>query len=77
MQNGGDSIHNLPTCTDYLQVNEGKVVVYDHELRRNLHLSTADLRFADFIVKNVADEHDDVFLDQTGKAEEKLLIQSH
>ncbi len=51
----------------FFQVNEGKVLVYDHEVRRQLHLSTADLRFADFLVKNVADEQEDVFLDQTGE----------
>ena len=36
------------------QVSEGKVEILDAELRRQLSLSTEDLRFADNIVKQVS-----------------------
>lgn len=36
------------------------------ELRRLLHLSTEDLRFADFLVRHVAEERHDVFIDGVG-----------
>lgn len=35
-------------------------------LRKFLHLSTEDLRFADYIVKHVSEERHDVFLDGVG-----------
>ena len=38
----------------------------DPELRKQLHLTTEDLRFADFVVRHVAEERHDVFLDGVG-----------
>lgn len=43
-----------------------RVETQDPELRRHLHLTTEDLRFADFIVRHVAEERHDVFLDGVG-----------
>ena len=45
-----------------------KVDVIDAELRRQLTLSTADLRFADFLVQHVADDTGNVFTDDTSKS---------
>lgn len=43
-----------------------RVETQDPELRRHLHLTTEDLRFADYIVRHVAEERHDVFLDGVG-----------
>lgn len=46
---------------------EGKIEIHDRELQRLLHLTTADLRFADIIIKAVLGEDtDDPYLDGTG-----------
>ncbi|CAG0900754.1 unnamed protein product [Darwinula stevensoni] len=39
-----------------VQLEDARVEVYDPELRRQLSLTTEDLRFADFIVKSVSEE---------------------
>ncbi|XP_022099015.1 late secretory pathway protein AVL9 homolog [Acanthaster planci] len=49
-----------------VEVEEGKVIVFDPELRKQLSLSTADLRFVDFLIKNVSDKSEDVYLNNTG-----------
>lgn len=49
-----------------LQVEEAGVHIQDPELRKILSLTTADLRFADYLVKHVTENRDDVFLDGTG-----------
>eukprot|EP00058_Branchiostoma_floridae_P015244 XP_002600732.1 hypothetical protein BRAFLDRAFT_114758 [Branchiostoma floridae] len=49
-----------------VDIEEDKIEIYDAELRKQLHLHTADLRFADFLVKHVVEERDDIFLDGTG-----------
>ncbi len=49
-----------------LQVEEASVQIQDPELRKILSLTTADLRFADYLVKHVTENRDDVFLDGTG-----------
>jgi hypothetical protein len=49
-----------------LQVESGRVETQDAELRRQLHLSTEDLRFADYVTRRVAGERHDVFLDGVG-----------
>lgn len=49
-----------------LQVEEARVQIQDPELRKVLSLTTADLRFADYLVKHVTENRDDVFLDGTG-----------
>ncbi|XP_030630035.1 late secretory pathway protein AVL9 homolog [Chanos chanos] len=49
-----------------VEVEEGRVQIQDPELRRILSLSTADLRFADYLVKHVTENREDVFLDGTG-----------
>lgn len=49
-----------------LQVEEARIQIHDPELRKILNLTTADLRFADYVVKHVTENRDDVFLDGTG-----------
>lgn len=49
-----------------VDVDAGRIECQDLELRKQLHLTTEDLRFADFIVKQVSDEKHDVFLDGVG-----------
>ncbi|KAJ7322644.1 hypothetical protein JRQ81_018931 [Phrynocephalus forsythii] len=49
-----------------VEIEEALVQVHDPELRKTLNPTTADLRFADFLVKHVTDNRDDVFLDGTG-----------
>uniref|UniRef100_A0A8C9X981 AVL9 homolog (S. cerevisiase) n=1 Tax=Sander lucioperca TaxID=283035 RepID=A0A8C9X981_SANLU len=49
-----------------VEVEEAGVHIQDPELRKILSLTTADLRFADYLVKHVTDNRDDVFLDGTG-----------
>ncbi|XP_060637622.2 late secretory pathway protein AVL9 homolog [Anolis sagrei] len=49
-----------------VEIEEALVQVHDPELRKILNPTTADLRFADFLVKHVTDNRDDVFLDGTG-----------
>ncbi|XP_046677809.1 late secretory pathway protein AVL9 homolog [Homalodisca vitripennis] len=49
-----------------VEVETGRVETGDMELRRLLHLSTEDLRFADFLVRHVAEERHDVFVDGVG-----------
>ncbi|XP_065804758.1 late secretory pathway protein AVL9 homolog [Labrus bergylta] len=49
-----------------IDVEEGSIQIQDPELRKILSLTTADLRFADYLVKHVTENRDDVFLDGTG-----------
>ncbi|XP_044031777.1 late secretory pathway protein AVL9 homolog isoform X1 [Siniperca chuatsi] len=49
-----------------VDVEEAIVHIQDPELRKILSLTTADLRFADYLVKHVTENRDDVFLDGTG-----------
>uniref|UniRef100_A0A1A8PR47 AVL9 homolog (S. cerevisiase) n=1 Tax=Nothobranchius rachovii TaxID=451742 RepID=A0A1A8PR47_9TELE len=49
-----------------VEVEEARVQIQDPELRKILCLTTADLRFADYLVKHVTENRDDVFLDGTG-----------
>ncbi|XP_054285601.1 late secretory pathway protein AVL9 homolog [Macrosteles quadrilineatus] len=49
-----------------VEVETGRVETSDLELRRLLHLSTEDLRFADYLVRHVAEEKHDVFVDGVG-----------
>ncbi|KAM9713058.1 late secretory pathway protein AVL9 homolog [Menidia menidia] len=49
-----------------VEVEEAKIQIQDPELRKVLSLTTADLRFADYLVKHVTENRDDVFLDGTG-----------
>uniref|UniRef100_A0A2P2I3L7 Late secretory pathway protein AVL9 homolog n=1 Tax=Hirondellea gigas TaxID=1518452 RepID=A0A2P2I3L7_9CRUS len=46
-------LHKRPLYDVLVQVSEGKVEIMDPELRRQLSLSTEDLRFADNIVRQV------------------------
>ncbi|XP_064647381.1 late secretory pathway protein AVL9 homolog isoform X2 [Lineus longissimus] len=46
--------------------DDTKIDIHDNELKRQLNLTTADLRFADYIVKNVLEDGEDLFLDGTG-----------
>lgn len=48
------------------EVEEAGIQIQDPELRKMLSLTTADLRFADYMVKHVTENRDDVFLDGTG-----------
>ncbi|KAK3093120.1 hypothetical protein FSP39_011330 [Pinctada imbricata] len=46
--------------------DQGRIEFHDRELQRQLNLTTADLRFADVLVKAVSDEDkDDIYLDGT------------
>lgn len=47
-------------------MEEARIQIQDPELRKSLSLTTADLRFADYLVKHVTENRDDVFLDGTG-----------
>uniref|UniRef100_A0A4W3J0G9 AVL9 homolog (S. cerevisiase) n=1 Tax=Callorhinchus milii TaxID=7868 RepID=A0A4W3J0G9_CALMI len=49
-----------------IDVEEARIQFQDPELRKLLNLTTADLRFADYLVKHVTENRDDVFLDGTG-----------
>ncbi|XP_031439468.1 late secretory pathway protein AVL9 homolog [Clupea harengus] len=49
-----------------VDVEEARIQIQDPELRRLLSLTTADLRFADYLVKHVTENREDVFLDGTG-----------
>ncbi|KAJ9588725.1 hypothetical protein L9F63_017983, partial [Diploptera punctata] len=49
-----------------VELNSLRTTFTDAELRRQLHLTTEDLRFADFVVRHVAEERHDVFLDGVG-----------
>ncbi|XP_071340715.1 late secretory pathway protein AVL9 homolog [Trachinotus anak] len=49
-----------------VEVEEARIQIHDPELRKILSLTTADLRFADYLVKHVTENRDDVFLDGTG-----------
>ncbi|XP_026218421.1 late secretory pathway protein AVL9 homolog isoform X2 [Anabas testudineus] len=49
-----------------VEVEEARIQIHDPELRKILNLTTADLRFADYVVKHVTENRDDVFLDGTG-----------
>uniref|UniRef100_A0A3B3SLS9 AVL9 homolog (S. cerevisiase) n=1 Tax=Paramormyrops kingsleyae TaxID=1676925 RepID=A0A3B3SLS9_9TELE len=49
-----------------VEVEEARILIQDPELRRLVSLSTADLRFADYLVKHVTENRQDVFLDGTG-----------
>ncbi|KAF7641672.1 hypothetical protein LDENG_00275080 [Lucifuga dentata] len=49
-----------------VEVDEARIQIHDPELRKLLSLTTADLRFADYLVKHVTENRDDVFLDGTG-----------
>lgn len=48
-----------------VEVDECKINILDNDLRRQLYLTTEDLRFADYLVKNVLDDSKDIFLDGT------------
>ncbi|KAM7121652.1 late secretory pathway protein AVL9 homolog isoform 1-T1 [Molossus nigricans] len=56
-----DAIVEVGLC-----VEEALVQIHDPELRKLLSPTTADLRFADYLVKHVTENRDDVFLDGTG-----------
>lgn len=49
-----------------VDIENFKIECQDLELRKQLHLTTEDLRFADYIVKHVSEEKHDVFLDGVG-----------
>lgn len=49
-----------------IEVEEARIQIQDPDLRKALSLSTADLRFADYLLKHVTENRDDVFLDGTG-----------
>nr|XP_008192776.1 PREDICTED: late secretory pathway protein AVL9 homolog isoform X1 [Tribolium castaneum] len=49
-----------------VDIDASRIECQDLELRKQLHLTTEDLRFADYIVKHVSEERHDVFLDGVG-----------
>ncbi|XP_071446347.1 late secretory pathway protein AVL9 homolog [Hetaerina americana] len=46
-----------------IEIDDMRIETQDLELRRQLHLTTQDLRFADYIVRQVSEEKKGVFLD--------------
>ncbi|XP_046390060.1 late secretory pathway protein AVL9 homolog [Ischnura elegans] len=46
-----------------IEIDDMRIETQDLELRKQLHLTTQDLRFADYIVRQVSEERTDVFLD--------------
>lgn len=50
-----------------VEIDDSKIEIWDNDLRKQLHLTTEDLRFADYLVKNVSEDQQDVFLDGTGQ----------
>lgn len=59
------------TCM--LQVEDGKLEVKDRELMKQLHLTTADLRFSELLVRVVTEEKSNLYLDGTGEASSRVL----
>ncbi|XP_076326765.1 late secretory pathway protein AVL9 homolog isoform X2 [Tachypleus tridentatus] len=49
-----------------VEIEDSRIDIFDAELQKQLHLTTEDLRFADYLVKHVSDESRDIFLDGTG-----------
>lgn len=49
-----------------VEVENTRIETSDPELRRQLHLTTEDLRFADYIVRHVSEPRKDIFLDGVG-----------
>lgn len=49
-----------------IDVDNGRIECQDVNLRKHLHLTTEDLRFAEYLVKHVSEERHDVFLDGVG-----------
>ncbi|XP_015515722.2 late secretory pathway protein AVL9 homolog [Neodiprion lecontei] len=49
-----------------VEVETARIEATDPELRRQLHLTTEDLRFADYVVRHVAEPRKDVFFDGVG-----------
>ncbi|KAL6436771.1 hypothetical protein ACFW04_004884 [Cataglyphis niger] len=49
-----------------VEIENTRIEATDPELRRQLHLTTEDLRFADYIVRHVAEPRKDIFLDGVG-----------
>ncbi|CAK9796481.1 Late secretory pathway protein AVL9 homolog [Anthophora plagiata] len=49
-----------------IEVENTRIETSDPELRRQLHLTTEDLRFADYVVRHVAEPRKDIFLDGVG-----------
>uniref|UniRef100_A0A914W3S0 UDENN domain-containing protein n=1 Tax=Plectus sambesii TaxID=2011161 RepID=A0A914W3S0_9BILA len=47
------------------EAGEGQIEILDADLRRQLTLTTADLRFGDYLVRHVASDTGDVFVDAT------------
>uniref|UniRef100_A0A7N6B6S5 UDENN domain-containing protein n=1 Tax=Anabas testudineus TaxID=64144 RepID=A0A7N6B6S5_ANATE len=58
--------HLSDAIVEVSPVEEARIQIHDPELRKILNLTTADLRFADYVVKHVTENRDDVFLDGTG-----------
>ncbi|KAK3588062.1 hypothetical protein CHS0354_012110 [Potamilus streckersoni] len=48
----------------FIDVSDSKIEIHDRELQKQLHLTTADLRFADILIKAVIEDND-IFLDGT------------
>ncbi|XP_036982384.2 late secretory pathway protein AVL9 homolog isoform X1 [Artibeus jamaicensis] len=49
-----------------VEVEEALIQIHDPDLRKLLNPTTADLRFADYLVRHVTENREDVFLDGTG-----------
>ncbi|XP_076756647.1 late secretory pathway protein AVL9 homolog [Xylocopa sonorina] len=49
-----------------VEVENTRIETSDPELKKQLHLTTEDLRFADYIVRHVMEPRKDIFLDSVG-----------
>lgn len=49
------------------QLSDLRIDIHDPELKRQLSLSTADLRFAEHLVRSVSNDKGDIYLVDTGK----------
>ena len=56
------------------QVEEGKLEVKDRELQKQLHLTTADLRFSELLVRQVTEQKSNVYLDGTGEGTHAVFM---
>ncbi|CAH1789148.1 unnamed protein product [Owenia fusiformis] len=57
--------HKTALTDVIVEFDENKIEIHDPELRKQLNLSTADLRFADYIVQTVHEDQGDIFVDDT------------
>jgi len=50
-----------------VKLSELRIDIHDQELKRQLTLTMADMRFAEHLVRSIGDEKGDIYLDDTGE----------